>query len=545
MATSRWDDFRWGDALWNEELDAAAAPGAQGRQAYILEVADGSGTLLARLPYFGGGVWTQQVNKFPSINFTYPFDDAAVSNFVKPNTMVLRDNTGQAIDRFHISTVTKARNSSGERILTVFGEGLLWQLGGEYIDAYDTGGAVTVMSVIADLFSNYQLNGVVQQLYVGTIDAAIATATTSKVWDNTNILQALHQIRKEVGGFFYVDDEFYFHWKKNVELKTGQEFRLTKNMPGLEETTDYRTIATRLYGKGWGARDGDRLESEQNDAVAQGVYGIVGDSWSNQDIRIQGELDTITANVLAQLKDPRIDYEAEVMDLSFLDSGVDYSHESIRIGARVRVVDSELGVTIETNIGAIQRSLSQPTKVKVKFIDPAALDVVQPTAVEDIIEDIANILEKLKTVTDHDTGIYDYIWDPTSGTGHLNDWINNVLGTTTFAASNAVPEDVAEEGAAGTDDEYSRGDHVHKGSYVPLSSTTPEDVVTTGAAGTGADVSRDDHVHKGQPFITAANEAALATAMTADGTIGYTTGGTKRGYMRVDGSLVCITHSVA
>jgi len=509
----------YNERLYNEWVAAVTTYAAAGRKFYILELCDGDFTLLHRLPYWYAGTWSQRLNEYPVLDFSYPFNDADVSptDFAFPNTIALRDKDGELLERFVIAQRTDSRSRDGVQSVRVLAEGVLSQLGREYVTSYSTSTSTPVQDIVGDLFA-FQINGVVKPISLGAFDAEIGDATRDFSVENVSILNALHELRRQVGGYFWVDTDHRLRWKKEMQSTIGQEIRLGKNLPALKVTTDYRTIRTRLHAKGWGLTDDDRLITTVN-SDNQGTYGIVVGPYSNNAIREQDHLDKAAADRLEELKVPSKRLSAEAIDLSHCDGPLDYTHEGLVIGARVRLLDSELDQTLDCNIIGITRNLTHPMQVRIELAD-ATIGASSPLysgKQPDILEMLTDITERLKVLSEQDTGVLESIfggagatgdittWDTDTNTGTFDDHLKDVMGT----------------------------------SVVPTFATDVQDVATTESAGDNEQISHGNHIHKGMPFISVATKNDLPTS--TDGVIGYTED-TDRLYLRSASTWICISH---
>ncbi len=240
--------YLYNNTLYNAWAESAATYAAQGRRFYILEVTGATGTLLARLPKWGAAIYRQRVNTFPELEFTYPYDDEFATNLITgfPNLIAFRTRHGELIERFVISTITKERSTEGARTLTIKASGLMSILAKENVSSYATTAPTAIHTIIGDLLTLHQNNGVIRPVSVGVIDAACGDPLREFAWENQSILTCLRDLQKTVGGYMSVDHDWKFNWLATLGTTAGQEIRATKNIKGLRVVTDYDTIITRL-----------------------------------------------------------------------------------------------------------------------------------------------------------------------------------------------------------------------------------------------------------------------------------------------------------
>jgi hypothetical protein len=191
------------------------------------------------------------------------------------------------------------------------------------------------------------------------------------------ILEAILELQKQVGGYISVDSAHKFQWTATLAKDVGKEIRDTKNMTHMKVSENFENIKTRLHGKGRGLNDDTRLVSQQ-DADTQATYGILAAPYTDSTVQVQSQLDERTANRLEITKVPQKSVTVGAIDLSFANTPLDYSHETIDVGDRVRIINSALGEIIETNIVSLVRSLSFPMAPTIQVADPAAGSTLYP-----------------------------------------------------------------------------------------------------------------------------------------------------------------------
>ncbi len=397
----------YNDALYNQSAAAAAALAAQGRRFYTIEILNGSHTLLRRLPKWGIATYTQRLNGLPTLRFTYPWDTEVVDLFTFPNLFALRDRAGNLLDRFNLATKGKRRTVNGQRFLELMGEGVLSQLSHEWITSYEASAAQSPETTFSEILGEFQINGVVRPIIMGPWAGAISSQSRKFKVENISILAALHEMRRQVGGYFFVDPLHRLRWVQNISGTDGQEIRIGKNLPGLEVDEDFRTITTRLHGKGHGIDDDGRL-TYTADSDNQGTFGIWPKTYEAQTVR---EIDQLVEMVDSRLEEVKIadkKLRADIIDLSEVDSDLDYSHEALIIGSQVRLIDGDLDETLDVHILGISRNLAQPAQVRIQISDTTTSPLYGGKQ-DDIVDVLADILEALNERATQDWGLREFV----------------------------------------------------------------------------------------------------------------------------------------
>ena len=372
---------------------------------YTLEVEDSNRSLLARLPDWTSGQYEQKVNRPSSLTFTYPLTDDAekVAFFVWPNVIVIRDKTGALVDRLSVAKIDESGDSSDVFAIRVQCQGLMAQLGREMVTSYDVPSAISIQDIIESLFNNEQINTKIRTLSIGRIDASIGNETRQVEVVNKTILQVVNELHRTIGGFMYVDGLGKFYWKRTTPHPAGrpfQEIRWNKNMGMAKRSRDFRTIKTRLVILGQGTDGGDERVTATVNSGNQGTYGIIEDVISNQNIRKNSEASDYGDSLIDRLKVPQETLTFSAIDLSKINTTLDYSHEYFRIGTVVRIVHDTLNLTANRRIVRITRDLASPIHVQIEVSNPSAgADAWGNNPYEtqkNLAEMIADIIEKIQ-----------------------------------------------------------------------------------------------------------------------------------------------------
>ena len=561
--------YPWGQELWGGLAADTAPTDMTSRRWYTIEVQDPDDLTLMRLPNWGSGHWTQRVCRAPELEITYPLDDPAVEHLVAPNQVVLIDEAGEIIDRFVIASRTRRCSADGYPYVSVHCYGTMALLGRGQGLNYSTTAATSVAEILEALLAEQETT-VYQPITLGTVAAAIGGLSRTLTTENGNILGALDDLWRTVGGYYEVDAQRRLNWRRYLIGTPGQEIRRSKNLGDLAITEDWWSIRTRVIAYGRGKTDEARLKATV-DADNQGTYGVVTEVVDDTTIWDESQLASMAASTLADVSTPAKRYAVGMIDLSQLSGDIDYSHEVLRLGARVRVIDESLDEAIETTIVAIDRDLAEPARIKIEVSDPdagvEAWGGNAPTRSTDVADLLADVLDRLDDVTIRDDGTFrslrDLI-DPElddlsdlihhsldTHAGNLDEALEDVLGAIedivtwdldTHAGNlDEALEDVLDEGiiAETVADAIEGAIQTDEGVQSQIagivedsaSDATPKAVAATGAAGTSTALTRDDHVHACSRYNTAIPSPSSATpqAVAAAGAAG-----TSADYSRAD-----------
>ncbi|MBA7586269.1 hypothetical protein ES708_28266 [subsurface metagenome] len=238
-------------------------------------------------------------------------------------------------------------------------EGLLNQLADELVTSY-TAENKTPTQIVTDLLAFQVLTPAVT---VGTIDPTV-TRTISVVGDT--ILRAIYRLRDTIGGYIYIDNDRALQWRTSIGEDKGQQIRYRKNLKGITREIDYVTLANRIYA--YGAGEGDAriklsdAEGQEEDYVedtdSQQAYpdgwgGIYVKEIVDKSITHPDTLLAWATLKLAELKDPRITYKIDTVDLSASDE-IDFRFEALKIGSTIKVIDEDLGIDVSAQVVKIR-----------------------------------------------------------------------------------------------------------------------------------------------------------------------------------------------
>ena len=425
----------WAEGLWGGGDATPTAPVEYATREYQLELRNSADTLLAFLPNFSTGSWTEEVNRPDELTFDYPGRDALVPSFTQPNQVWLRDkaNGNALLQRFRIIDA----ELSGVETDMIRVNCLDWmsQLREEWITYFqkDTADAASFADII-DGYLDFQVNS--KKVKRGKFTTTIKNRLTNTWATNKTILDAIETIHETIGGHYHVDAYRRLHWKQQLGPSRGQQFRIGKNIKSLTRTgPDFSETINRLYAYGNGSNRDTRLNlidaGEVNeyirDAASEAAYNIKCGMWVDSEIEDAAELLASAQIVLDQKKEPRLSYTLDAVDLTF-DSSQPRSYEAIELGSKWWVIDEYLSIQTKQLVVKIVRSLRVPLDVKLEITN--------------VPRDLSNIFKRLLR-----------------GLEELEMGDSSAL-----ILSNDIPSigDTTGGGSAGTGIEGSRDDHSHR-----------------------------------------------------------------------------------
>ena len=183
-------------------------------------------------------------------------------------------------------------------------------------------------------------------------------------FENENLLSALFA----VPNCFDVDyiwswDTTVYPWLLSLETPDDNlksEIRYGKNMTSITRTIDHTTIANRIYALGYGEGVNQLTINSVNndipyveDVISIQEYGLCPSILVDTRYEVAENLKGYAQQMLAQLKDPYVTYEVGAID-SFRLNGDNFG--KFRPGDIVRVIDTDMGITLRTRIVDISKS---------------------------------------------------------------------------------------------------------------------------------------------------------------------------------------------
>jgi len=407
------------------------------------------------------GEWITTKNMASELTFKMPLDLDTLDDFAFPNRICLTDSTS-VLEWFYITRVTKNNSVDGPYI-EVFCTGAIWSLGLETIVA-ETVMEDTVGNIIDSLLA-LQQNTKLRTISRGSISSVYSTALRKLVLEKTTILRGLLSLQEALGGWIWVDENYALNWQYEITGRKIQQIRLDKNLVDVELEEDHSTIRTKIIGYS-SAESGLSSEAENNVAT----YGEIVEILNFDSVHDQDTLDALVAIEVAKRSVPYKVVDCNAIDLSYFVGELDYSHERLFVGNKIRLVDEILDVSIDTWITKVTRDLASPIAVKIEIGErPSFLDYVLdteesiPPPFNDDIEDL--ILDELGIVPAPSGEEFDWEMDE----GPLMEAILEAFrgGTVQIISSTNI---------IGESDEWSRVDHRHA---LPHGEDDPDDPEAT------------------------------------------------------------------
>lgn len=183
-------------------------------------------------------------------------------------------------------------------------------------------------------------------------------------FENENLLSALFAVPN------CFDVDYIWSWDTTVypwllSLKTPDndlksEIRYGKNMTSITRNIDHTTIANRIYALGYGEGVNQLTINSVNnnvpyveDVISIQEYGLCPSILVDTRYEVAENLKGYALQMLAQLKDPYVTYEVGAIDLFRLNGD---NFGKFRPGDIVRVIDTDMGITLRTRIVDISKS---------------------------------------------------------------------------------------------------------------------------------------------------------------------------------------------
>lgn len=515
---SRWGHIAWGAGPWGW-FRARPASAALLGEPYRLEVYDYDLRLVGSLPYWNDGMLQEELNGFPELTFSYPYEDAAAAYLTKGYLIGVREQSGGLLGLFHVTRRTKRRNEEGALTVRLECHGLMAQLGREAtIESYEVEEPAPVAQIMSGLFAT-QSNGVLKPILLGGMDKSIALAERTLSVRNGTVLSAIRDLHATLGGFYWVDSSRRFYWVAKNPRSVRQEIRVGKNLPGLEVEEDFSGVYTRVTGLGHGVDDATRLQTTV-DGDNQEVYGVIRGMFSSPGIRDEAQLTQKAERLAGQWSRPKKTYRCEALDLSHYQGPLDYRHEALATGTRVRLIDEALGEEFTTTIIRTSRRLDDPMSVTIEVGNPdedITVDGVAPR--DNVVEILASVIEDAAALRYRDPGVMESVRLGPLDDGTQFPWLARFFEAPDLTALDGLPGSAPYENLAYRDGDFARAaDQLYVrdgGEWRSLNEllepgSNIQAVGSSNSSGSDPRYARVDHVHAGpQP---GANIQAVGTA---------------------------------
>lgn len=376
-------------------------------------------------PYYTADI-DEQLNKDFLFEFSVPADHEDAAHVQKGNLVAFLDNDGD-FQLFQIYKTEEIHNENGIEVVA-YTEHAIYEIIDDIVEDRRVieGSAEEAMRKALEA-SRWE---------VGVVDPTFGKGTVNFYYSNG--IENLEKVTDRFGG------ELKYRVTLNADrtaiegrfvdllqrrgADTGNRLEFTKNLTEVKRTVESSGLKTALYGRGkgeeieetggysrkvtfrdivWRVIDGDPVDKPAGQewvgsptALAQ--YGRENGTrhrFGTVDFETTDpeELLQLTWEQLQQVSVPYVTYELSVVDLENLTG---YSHEKVRLGDTVFVIDRDLGMRIEARVLQIKRSL----------VNPEETEVVLGNFIEDITDYNAKIDQIEAKITDRQ-GIWDKVED--------------------------------------------------------------------------------------------------------------------------------------
>lgn len=325
------------------------------------------------------------INSLWTAQFSLPATDEK-NNECKPLYHVELFDGNERIELFRIIPNTATRSADGQKV-TYQCEHVLATLLDDVLFQFHTIGntGVYTSDVLAYVLSKQSI----QRWKLGSVDF---TRQFEYNWENENLLAALFSVPKVFDqDYMWTFDTSLYPWSINLvePLSDVQAYiRYGVNMQGITKTEDPTDLCTRLYCLGYGEGVNQLTISDVNggspylDADTQAQYGVVSRIFVDRRFQSPETLKARCETLLEGLKHPRVTYTVSASELYSLTRD---PIDKFRVGHKVRVKDSELGVDITARVVNVRKSnvLGAPGDVQLEIAN-------KPQNIAGSIADIAD-----------------------------------------------------------------------------------------------------------------------------------------------------------
>jgi phage minor structural protein len=307
-------------------------------------------------------------NEVPTLSFTLPADDPkAIYITTAYEIKIWNTKKSRWEGLYTLADATDRWGSDGKYVDASY-VGAMRQLVKEENVTYDT--TVTPATPTAIVTALLALQEKTPAITVGTIEP---TTTVAYAIENTNLLNALLELRSYLGGRMEVDDTRHLNWYNDVTAVT-REVRYKKNMRGMTRKRDFTTVYNKIYAYGYGEGDvqlkltdaGETYEYIE-DATSQTAYGVLSKRITDKRIIHPSTLLRWAQLFLATYKDPIYSYTVEMVNLAE-HPDFNFDLENIEVGQIIRVVNSDLNdLSVNVEVVSVDVNLSNPKDITVEL----------------------------------------------------------------------------------------------------------------------------------------------------------------------------------
>lgn len=227
-------------------------------------------------------------------------------------------------------------------------------------------------------------------------------------WENDTLLSALISVPKPfVGPYMWKWDTTSYPWTLSLVAppeKVEAYIRYGVNMQGIEKQVDPSSVATRIYGLGYGEGVNQLTFAEINnglpyveDAAAQQIYGVINRVFVDRRFMYPETLKARCEAILNESKEPRVSYSVDASELHKL---TNQPMHKFTVGKIVRVQDQELGIDINARVVNVSKGDI--------FGNPGVVTIEIANRSQDIAGSIADLADRQRINDSYAQGATNY-----------------------------------------------------------------------------------------------------------------------------------------
>jgi phage minor structural protein len=365
-------------------------------------------------PYYNDEHVEQLEDGISTYSFDAPSDKSVSEHIIAENYIAFRDLDG-FLTLYQIKEVT-TKQESGQHLLSVISESTaVGDLLGEIIRPQDLNGytaeqmAETLLQNTLWKVGNVEWLGVKSLSFQDYPTALAALREMAQAFEGELRFRVTMEGNKITGR--------YIDLLERRGSETGKQFEYEKDIIGLRRTEDSTGLVTALIGLGAADSNGNRLtfKSAVWNKASHGVDKPSGQDWIGDDAalarwgkdgkHIVGVHESDAENAYSLMEEtwkelksrnkPRLTYEVDVV---LLERIAGLSHESVRIGDTVQVIDLSFNpaLILDARVIELRRSYTDPTR------DAAILGEFAPTFIDN-----ASIAKQLSDLLTRKSGPWD------------------------------------------------------------------------------------------------------------------------------------------
>lgn len=330
------------------------------------------------------GKFSEEVNQIPSFSFTIPVSNPCYTdelNDRKDTVTIVNTITGETEFEGVLLTHSGSMSSGGKLEKSAVCEGFLGYLC-DSIQPYHHYENHTIVEFLTAVLDRHNaLMPEKKRIYLGSCDFS-GDNTNSKTTAYRSTLEEIRiNLIERVGGEMRIrkaDGKLVLDFLTKCGTKSDTRIELAKNMKSLEVKTDSTNIITRLIPLGCQLDNGETAERLDITSVNDGKmyiddeaaiekYGIIVGTAEFDNITLPENLLTAGRKYLENNNRIRKAYEAQVLDLSLIDSG----YESIRCGNTYPFFNDFMGLDEELRVMKRTVDIYKPYSPAVEIGDKA------------------------------------------------------------------------------------------------------------------------------------------------------------------------------